>query len=262
MSDTEAAAGAVGIEPEEADGVEPGYKPPAEKSLNEIINQDQDDDALARYKAALLGDAASGEGPVLVYPDDPRQVIVQKLALVVDDMDDKELDLTQDLNEIKKQKFVIKEGIKFRIRIDFIVQREIVTGLKYIQKTTRKGVTMDKMTHMVGSYAPKATSQSYTTPYEDAPSGILGRGTYTVNSFFTDDDKHDHLKWEWTIEFKKDWEWSQLGGGGAVMASNVSKKHRRDKNAKKQHHFSKEQTKTLTQCYAYSSFLWACLTYS
>ena len=39
------------------------------------------------------------------------------------------------------QKFVIKEGIQFRIRIEFIVQREIVTGLKYIQKTSRMGVT-------------------------------------------------------------------------------------------------------------------------
>ena len=36
---------------------------------------------------------------------------------------------------------MIKEGIQFRIRIDFIVQREIVTGLKYIQKTSRMGVT-------------------------------------------------------------------------------------------------------------------------
>ena len=34
----------------------------------------------------------------------------------------------------------MKEGIKLRIRIEFIVQREIVTGLKYIQKTKRLGV--------------------------------------------------------------------------------------------------------------------------
>ena len=50
------------------------------------------------------------------------------------------------------------------------------------------------MTHMVGSYAPKLTAQSYTTPLEDAPSGMTGRGTYHVNSLFTDDDKNEHLK--------------------------------------------------------------------
>ena len=50
------------------------------------------------------------------------------------------------------------------------------------------------MTHMVGSYAPKRELQSYTTPLEDAPSGMLYRGHYTVTSLFTDDDGHEHLK--------------------------------------------------------------------
>lgn len=36
--------------------------------------------------------------------------------------------------------FIIKEGISYKIRIDFIVQREIVHGLKYVQKTYRLGV--------------------------------------------------------------------------------------------------------------------------
>lgn len=51
-----------------------------------------------------------------------------------------ELDLTGDLSQLKKQTFVIKEGVSYRIRIDFIVQREIVHGLKYVQKTYRFGV--------------------------------------------------------------------------------------------------------------------------
>ena len=42
------------------------------------------------------------------------------------------------------QTFSIKEGIQFKIRIDFFVQREIVTGLKYVQKTSRMGVTGKK----------------------------------------------------------------------------------------------------------------------
>lgn len=36
--------------------------------------------------------------------------------------------------------FTIKEGVQYKIRIDFIVQREIVHGLKYVQKTYRMGV--------------------------------------------------------------------------------------------------------------------------
>ena len=38
------------------------------------------------------------------------------------------------------QVFTLKEGVQFRIKIDFIVQREIVSGLKYVQKTSRMGV--------------------------------------------------------------------------------------------------------------------------
>ena len=67
------------------------------------------------------------------------------------------------------------------------------------------GVPVDKMNHMVGSYAPKTEVQSYTTPVEDAPGGITGRGTYHVYSLFTDDDKKEYLKWEWYINIKKDW---------------------------------------------------------
>ena len=47
---------------------------------------------------------------------------------------------------------------------------------------------------MVGSYPPKETVHAFTTPEEDVPAGALARGTYTVHSLFTDDDKNEHLK--------------------------------------------------------------------
>lgn len=70
-------------------------------------------------------------------PNDPRKVIVKKLALCVPGRDDMELDLSGDISKLKKQVFTIKEGVQYKIRIDFIVQREIVHGLKYVQKTYR-----------------------------------------------------------------------------------------------------------------------------
>lgn len=183
--------------------IESNYKPPPEKTIEEILEADKEDESLRKYKETLLGEAK--EGKVIVDPSDERKVIVKRLALCVQDRPDMELDLTADLNQLKKQVFVIKEGVSYKIRIDFIVQREIVHGLKYVQKTYRMGVPVDKMTHMVGSYPPKSELQSYTTPSEDAPSGIMARGSYTVHSLFTDDDKHQHLKWEWCFEIKKDW---------------------------------------------------------
>ncbi|KOC66732.1 HEAT repeat-containing protein 2 [Habropoda laboriosa] len=186
--------------------VESNYKPPPEKTIEQILEADKEDESLRKYKETLLGEAKSGG--VVVDPNDPRKVIVKKLALCVADRPDMELDLTGDLSQLKKQTFVIKEGVSYRIRIDFIVQREIVHGLKYVQKTYRlgvPGVTVDKMMHMVGSYPPKTEVQSYTTPTEDAPAGVMARGSYSVSSLFTDDDKHEHLKWEWSFEIKKDW---------------------------------------------------------
>ena len=67
-------------------------------------------------------------------------------------------------------------------------------------------VAVDKTSFMVGSYAPKTEMQNYTTPPEEAPSGMIARGSYTVKSLFTDDDKNEHLKWEWSLDIKKDWE--------------------------------------------------------
>jgi len=65
---------------------------------------------------------------------------------------------------------------------------------------------VDKSDFMVGSYGPKTELHSFTTPREEAPSGMLARGTYSVKSLFTDDDKCEHLKWEWKLEIKKDWD--------------------------------------------------------
>lgn len=180
------------------------YQPPPVKTIEEIMAADQEDESLRRYKEALLGAAQAEQ--IVVEPNDERKVIVKKLALVVEGRDDMELDLTGDLSQLKKQVFVIKEGVQYKVRIDFIVQREIVHGLKYVQKTYRLGVPVDKMTHMVGSYPPKKDIQFYLTPAEEAPSGMMARGTYSVSSLFTDDDKHVHLKWDWTFEIKKDWE--------------------------------------------------------
>lgn len=189
------------IEGEEHDA---NYQPPPQKTIEEIMAADAEDESLRKYKEALLGEAQSEK---IIFDDsDPRKVIVKKLSLLVADRDPMELDLSGDISKLKKNVFVIKEGIQYKIRIDFVVQREIVHGLKYVQKTYRMGVPVDKMTQMVGSYPPKKEIQSYTTPFEEAPSGMMARGTYSVSSLFTDDDKNEHLKWEWSFEIKKDWQ--------------------------------------------------------
>ena len=58
---------------------ERGYVAPAPKALTEIINADTEDESLQRYKAALLGNAASASSGLVVFPDDPRNVIVKRI---------------------------------------------------------------------------------------------------------------------------------------------------------------------------------------
>ncbi|CAB4054259.1 ARHGDI [Lepeophtheirus salmonis] len=156
---------------DEIDKVEGSYRPPKEKTVEEILKADEDDESLRRYKAKLIPSSS----PIIIEADNPNNVIVKQLALVVEGRPDEILDLTQGLDAIKNTTFVIKEGIEYRIRIDFMVQRDIVTGLKYVQKTTRKGFPVDKLSHMCGSYPPKNDVQCNFTQKETAPSGLTGR---------------------------------------------------------------------------------------
>ncbi|KAH0629413.1 hypothetical protein JD844_011471 [Phrynosoma platyrhinos] len=148
------------------------YKPPAQKSIQEIQELDKDDESLRKYKEALLGNVSIAAG---------------------------------DLEAFKKQSFILKEGVEYRIKISFRVNKEIVSGLKYIQHTFRKGVKIDKTDYMVGSYGPRSEEYEFLTPMEEAPKGMLARGSYNIRSKFTDDDKTDHLSWEWNLNIKKEW---------------------------------------------------------
>lgn len=68
------------------------YKPPAVKSLEEIVQIDQDDESLKKYKEKLLGEATKEK--VVVDESNPNFVIVRKLTLMVKDRPDVTLDLS------------------------------------------------------------------------------------------------------------------------------------------------------------------------
>jgi len=178
----------------------PNYKAPAEKSVSDIMSIDAEDESLVKYKQTLL--AGIDTAPP---PDDPRRVVVEKMFFVVEDRKDVEFDLVN-LEKVKGTTMAVKEGISYRIKIQFKVQHEIVSGLRFHQAITRKGVAIDKQSYMVGSYGPKAESYFYLCPEDEVPKGMIARGKYKVKSKFVDDDKHVHLAWEWNFDIKKEWE--------------------------------------------------------
>ncbi|XP_078218630.1 rho GDP-dissociation inhibitor 1-like isoform X1 [Callithrix jacchus] len=144
------------------------YKPPAQKSIQEIQELDKDDKSLQKYKEALLGRVAVSADPNVL------NIVVTGLTLVCSLAPGPlELDLTGDLESFKKQSFVPKEGVEYQIKISFRVNREIVSGMKYIQHTYRKGIKIDKTDYMVGSYGPQAEEYEFLTPVEEAPKGPI-----------------------------------------------------------------------------------------
>ncbi|XP_073504625.1 rho GDP-dissociation inhibitor 3 isoform X2 [Phyllobates terribilis] len=188
------------VEDDQDDETDLNYKAPEKKSLQEIQELDKDDESLIKYKQALLGNV-----PATVDPCAPN-VQVTKMALICDDAPGPiTMDLTGNVAALKDVMFVLKEGASYKVKITFKVNKEIVSGLKYVQHSFRKGIRVDKETHMVGSYGPRCEPYDFLTPLEEAPKGMLVRGTYHMKSWFTDDDKCDHLSWEWNINIKKEW---------------------------------------------------------
>jgi len=66
MSEPDQAPSATPIDDEEPEGT-PGYKAPAQKSLDEIQNLDAEDESLVRYKQTLLaGAGAAAAGSIII----------------------------------------------------------------------------------------------------------------------------------------------------------------------------------------------------
>ncbi|XP_051698092.1 rho GDP-dissociation inhibitor 3 isoform X2 [Oryctolagus cuniculus] len=102
----------------------PGYQAPRRKSLLEILQLDPGDASLLTYKRVLLGPP-----PPVVDPSLP-DVQVMRLTLLSEQAPAPvTMDLTGNLAALKDQVFVLKEGVDYRVKITFKVNREIVSGL-------------------------------------------------------------------------------------------------------------------------------------
>ncbi|CRG84318.1 Rho GDP-dissociation inhibitor [Talaromyces islandicus] len=183
-----------------------GFKVGEKKTIEEYKNLDQNDESLNRWKASL----GLNTGDPIGDPNDPRKCIIKSLAIEAPGRADITLDLTgaDALESLKDKPFTIKEGAKFYTKVEFAVNHDVLSGLKYVHVVKRKGITVTKDEEMLGSYAPSTTDKpTYTKRFheEEAPSGMLARGSYSVRSRFIDDDKQVHLEFQWSFNIAKDW---------------------------------------------------------
>lgn len=184
---------------------------------------DQNDDAMVRWKQSL----GLGTGESISDPNDPRKCIIKSLAMVnwqakpplsISSQRNQEVDGRPDIvidvsapgaaESLKSKPFIIKEGTTYRMKATFVVQHEVLSGLKYVQQVKRKGIPVGKDQEMIGSFPPNTTDRrthSKSFAPEEAPSGMLVRGKYEAVSKFVDDDNVTHLKFEWSFEIAKDW---------------------------------------------------------
>jgi len=184
-----------------------GYKVGEKKTVEEYAKLDQNDESLNRWKASL--GIATG-APLPVTPGDTRRCVIQSLALEVEGRPDIVIDLTApgSIEALRSKPFIIKEGAKFRMKANFKVQHDVLSGLKYLQVVKRKGIRVGKDEEMLGSYPPNtANKPSYEKKFsqDEAPTGMMARGHYEAVSKFIDDDDHTHLKFEWSFDITKEW---------------------------------------------------------
>ncbi|KAL9136012.1 MAG: hypothetical protein Q9175_002776 [Cornicularia normoerica] len=183
-----------------------GFKVGEKKTVEEYAKLDQNDESLNRWKASL---GISSSPPIHVDPKDQRRCVIKSLALEVEGRPDITIDLTGPnwVKDLKDNPFSIKEGAKFLMKARFVVQHDVLSGLKYLQVTKKLGIKLKKE-EMIGSFAPNTQDNPvYEKKFEpdEAPTGMLYRGHYDAVSKFADDDGHDYLKFEWSFDITKEW---------------------------------------------------------
>ncbi|AQZ10598.1 RDI1 (YDL135C) [Zygosaccharomyces parabailii] len=182
------------------------YKVSAKKTLDEYKNLDAEDESLAKWKESL---GLSADVLPLEFPGDKRKVVVQKMMLIVDtEPEPIVFDLTneQTIKELASKRYKVKEKSNYKLRIQFKVQHEIITGIRYVQYIKKAGIAVDKIDDHLGSYAPNTKTKPYyevELPESEAPSGFLARGNYSAVSKFIDDDNTTHLTLNWGVEITK-----------------------------------------------------------
>ena len=90
-----------------------------------------------------------------------------------------------------------------------MVQNDIVSGLKYQNVVTRNMLAKRKEEEMLGSFPPDPTKtvtvEIPRREWEQAPSGMTARATYSAKTTFVDDDGVEHFKLDYKLTIAKDW---------------------------------------------------------
>ncbi|KAJ6017329.1 hypothetical protein N7451_000708 [Penicillium sp. IBT 35674x] len=129
--------------------------------------------------------------------------------VIIEDRDDVTYDIStpEGRDNLKGNPFILKEACRYKMRIG-VNAKELVSGLAYYVAMYRKGFQVSKEKFMFGSLGPDIGTQYIKIPcdgMEEAPSGLLSRGSYTAKMSLTDDYSKDYGTVEYAFEIKPDW---------------------------------------------------------
>ncbi|CAI4221003.1 unnamed protein product [Auanema sp. JU1783] len=175
------------------------YRVPDQKSIQEILKIDNEDESLMKYKNRLLGSAV----PPALFPDDERNVIFERLSLTVTGKEPSYLCL-KNPKKLSDVTLKLHQADQFKIGFEFYVQREIVSGLKYVFKMKKLGIKLHKDSVMIGSYAPNSEKIVYQGSVEECPkTGVISMGKFVIKSQIVDDYGKVYLEFSWNLDIQK-----------------------------------------------------------
>ncbi|CAN0897499.1 Rho GDP-dissociation inhibitor 1 [Linum grandiflorum] len=148
-----------------------------QQTLKEQLEKDKDDESLRKWKEQLLGSVDYESIGETLEPE----VKILSLSIVSPDRDDIVLSIPED-GKPKGSWFTLKEGSPYKLKFDFQVSNNIVSGLKYTNTVWKTGVKVDGTKEMLGTFSPQPEAYSHEMPEEVTPSGMFARGSYSARS--------------------------------------------------------------------------------
>ncbi|XP_014517791.1 rho GDP-dissociation inhibitor 1 isoform X1 [Vigna radiata var. radiata] len=170
-------------------------------TLKEQLEKDKDDESLRRWKEQLLGSVDINSVGETLEPS----VKILSLAIKAAGRPDIVLAIPEGGNP-KGMWFTLKEGSRYSLMFTFLVENNIVSGLKYTNTVWKTGMKVDSTKEMIGTFSPQAEPYTHEMPEETTPSGMFARGAYTARSKFVDDDNKCYLEINYTFDIRKDWQ--------------------------------------------------------
>ncbi|KAH0786357.1 rho GDP-dissociation inhibitor 1 [Histomonas meleagridis] len=170
-----------------------------ENSVQKFLDREDEDESVRKWKESLLGDAAGGDLSLASPKDDPRLVIAKEFKVVIHggntytyNLEDKD-----QLNDLKKNGYVLKGGQTFHYEVTILVHHDIVLGITFETKA-KKMLAKQEASFEIGSYPPTIAPITKALDECEVPVGKMTRGEYKVvntikderdNKYFTFDSK-------------------------------------------------------------------------